>query len=657
MDLKGKKIYLSSTEAPVSREELERRLAELGAQVVEPDAAPDAVLAGEVVFSVRLPDLAEQKLGVPMLPEAELYEQLLRGEQADGSFADHDALAAADDPAELLGLLREADWAAFAPERDLPSLREKLAELEREHGVTQAHRLATERLVARGARLRHPHAHPAYEGGGGLLDFELSPCGRHLATGRWGEDAEAGTVQIWEMSTGRAVNEIVIDGGVGWLGDRDTVQWSADGTRLAVGFCTNQVGVWDPFGQSVNPHGYADVTDGNDSSATFALAPDGRRAYISMRTSHEVMGCIAPLDRGEVVYAHQFQHVRGVQPELLPDPIPAEARRLLGPSQVGRDGEPDRYEWFFDRVRWSRDGTRLMGDDGPLACVVDLPGGRMRWVAHIGDAGWNGLSTPLAWSPDDRLVAAVASGEPGTLTVLDARTGNQVGESVAQVPGMLHWGMRGSAARLAIVLPDGGGVDVHDEDGRRFHLDIDTTKQIGMHDAGPERPWAWEPSGEHGACLTADGRVEVWSLGDEPACVRSVEVPAETTAVLWGASGVLAVLGEYTLRFVRARTGEVLGDFSFGQESDEELRPVEEGDFIGDMFQEDSFPLDESTWCTIAKPAVGPAASLVIAPEGRDADLDAVLAWTVDRRFAWPVRWGVLDVVEDLEAAEAALQR
>ncbi|MEV5535359.1 hypothetical protein AB0L13_00770 [Saccharopolyspora shandongensis] len=230
MDLKGKKIYLSSTEAPVSREELERRLAELGAQVVEPDAAPDAVLAGEVVFSVRLPDLAEQKLGVPMLPEAELYELLLRGEQAGGSFADHDALAAADDPAELLGLLREADWAAFAPERDLPSLREKLAELEREHGVTQAH-------------------------------------------------------------------------------------------------------------------------------------------------------------------------------------------------------------------------------------------------------------------------------------------------------------------RLAIVLPDGGGVDVHDEDGRRFHVDIDTTKQIGMHDAGPERPWAWEPSGEHGACLTADGRVEVWSLGDEPACVRSVEVPAETTAVLWGASG------------------------------------------------------------------------------------------------------------------------
>ncbi|MEV0697524.1 hypothetical protein AB0I53_06340 [Saccharopolyspora sp. NPDC050389] len=663
MNLKGKKVVLAEPEGPVAREELAQRLAELGAQVVAAGSErPDVVLAGEVVFSVRLPDLEEQKLGVPILPEAELYEVLLRAEQAGDSgaaFVDHDALAAAD-PAEVLGLLQEADWAAFAPERDLPPLREKLVALEREHGVTQAHRLATERLVARGARLRHPHAHPAYEAGGSFIDFELSPCGRHLATGRWDMmDAEAGVLQIWELSTGRAVNEIVIDGGVGWSGDRDTVQWSADGTRLAVGFCTNQVGVWDPFGQSRNPFGCADVTDGNDSSATFALAPDGRRAYISMRTGHEVMGCLAALDQGEVVYAHQFQHVEGTQPELLPEPIPEEIKQLRGPSQIGRDGEPDRYEWFFDRVRWSRDGTRLLGDSGPAVCAVDLPGGRMRWFARIGDTHWNGLSMPVAWSPDDRLVAAVARGEsrgePGTLTVLDARTGDQIGESVEQAPGMLHWGMRGDAARLAIVLPDGGGVDVHDEDGRRCHLDIDVTEQIGMHENGMERPWAWDPAGDHGACLTADGQIDVWSLGDEPAHLRSIDAPEETTAVLWGADGVLAVIGENTLRFVRAFTGEVLGDFQLGQESGEE-REAEEGDFLGDMFQEDSFPLDESTWCTIAKPAVGPAASLVIAPQDRDADLDAVLAWTVDRRFAWPVRWGVLDIVEDFDAAEAALQ-
>ncbi|MEV4113398.1 hypothetical protein [Nonomuraea sp. NPDC049695] len=40
-----------------------------------------------------------------------------------------------------------------------------------------------------------------------------------------------------------------------------------------------------------------------------------------------------------------------------------------------------------------------------------------------------------------------------------------------------------------------------------------------------------------------------------------------------------------------------------------------------------------------------------------DGDLDGVLAWTVDRRFAWPVRWGALDVVPDAEAASALLRR
>ncbi|PKW15355.1 hypothetical protein A8926_3050 [Saccharopolyspora spinosa] len=66
---------------------------------------------------------------------------------------------------------------------------------------------------------------------------------------------------------------------------------------------------------------------------------------------------------------------------------------------------------------------------------------------------------------------------------------------------------------------------------------------------------------------------------------------------------------------------------------------MDEGDFLHRRFRGDSFPLDETTWCAIAKPVVGPAAGLVIAPEERRADLDAVLAWTVDRRYAWPVRW------------------
>ncbi|MER7076846.1 hypothetical protein SAMN02982929_04859 [Saccharopolyspora kobensis] len=648
MEMRGLKAHLGRTDRPVARELLEQRLAARGVRLIESGSErPDVVLAGEVVFSVRIDGLEDQQRGIPILPEAELHELLLTAEPGDGErFVDHEALAAGS-AARVLDLLREADWAAFRPQRDLRPLREALSGLESSGGITEVHRFATDQLLARGARLRHPHAHPIYEEGGRVVDFALSPCGRYLATGRWGDEAEAGILQVWELATGRAVNEIVVDGGIGWWGQRDAVQWSADGSRLALGFCTNQVGVWDPFGQNANPCGYADVTDGGSEGAIFAVSPDGRRAFISTRTSGtEVMGCIAALDRGQVVYADQFDLVGGERPELLREPIPAELRHRLGASKPGRGGEPDECRWSFGRVRWSRDGSRLMGEQGSTACAVDLPGGRMRWLVRTS------AEMPLAWSPDDRFVAAVGEGE---LIVLDAETGDQVGESVEQGPGMPHWGVRDGAARLAVVLEGGGGVDVHDEGGRRFHLDIDTTEQLGEH-SGDQRPWAWEPSGEHGACLTGDDRVEVWSLGEEPALVRSLDVPEESTAVLWGADGVLVVLGAHALRFVRARNGEVLGDFVFDQAPEEDSRLEEEGTYLGDWFQEDSFPLDDSTWATIAEPAVGAAARLVIAPEERREELDAVLAWTVDRRFAWPVRWGELDIVPDFEAAEEALE-
>ncbi|MEU7005090.1 hypothetical protein [Nonomuraea sp. NPDC046570] len=182
---------------------------------------------------------------------------------------------------------------------------------------------------------------------------------------------------------------------------------------------------------------------------------------------------------------------------------------------------------------------------------------------------------------------------------------------VEQLQGTLHWGMRGEAARLAVVAWDGRGVDVYDEDGRyEYHLDIDTTERIGVScwDGG-ERLWAWSPSGEHGACLTSDDQIKVWSLGDGPACVQSIEVPEETAAVLWGADGVLAAIGGFTLRFVRALTGDVLGDFVNGRDDEEGLAPVEDGDELHGVYTADT----------------------------------------------WPVRWGDLNLVKDAETAAAEL--
>ncbi|WP_070196601.1 WD40 repeat domain-containing protein [Streptomyces oceani] len=653
MDVHGKKTVLTGSFRAGSRSEIKRRLEALGGKVTGSlSTATDLVFAGHGAGEKKRD---AERIGTALLTEEDLYEVLLRGEQKAaapavhraGSFVDHDALTVGrDDPAALLDLLAKADWAEFVPERDLPLLRECLTACEAVHGIGEAHRLATERIRDRGARLRHP-----YPRGGEQLDFGLSPCGRYLAIGRWVPADEydgVGPLQVWELSTGRCVNALEhIPGGVGWPGIRDTIQWSADGTRVALAFRTNSVGLWDPFGRRMNPFGTADVTNGLDRAPDFAFAPHDRRAYVSMGSQHQVMGCVAELDQGRIFHVNGYgRHDVGVKPEMLSEPLPQDIRRRLGED-----------EWTFRRVRWSPDGTRLLGHNGPWACAVDMPGGRMRWLART--------DGPVVWSPDGRFAASITPDssvdERRRLIILDADTGEQVAEPAAQVPGALHWGMHGGAARLAVVAEDSRGVDIYQEDGRhQYHLDITATQRIGDHHFdGLQRPWAWEPQGGSGACLTVDGRVEVWTLNDEPSRLRSLEVPEGTEGLVWGADGVLAAIGSNTLRFIRARTSEVLGDFVFGDAEEEKTGQVVDGEGLTDVFSMDAFPLDASTWCALAKPAAGPGASLVIAAEERRTDLDAVLAWTVDQRFAWPVRWGgehALSLVTDIGEAAAALR-
>ncbi|MFC4014279.1 hypothetical protein ACFOY2_44140 [Nonomuraea purpurea] len=641
MDLRGKTIVLAGSFRTEPVAKLKMRLQGAGANVVdEVSPSVDAVFNG---YGNSYPNehvRAAERLGVPVLPVEELLAVRRGKPNGSGDFPGRAALEAArDDPGALLTMLEDADWSAFRPERDLPALRALLAEVEERHGITGAHRVATDRLRERGARLRHPYT----MFGGDFQDYALSPCGRYLATGRAtkkGNYDGTGPLQVWEMATGRVVNGVDVQYGVGWRGYRDTVQWSVDGTRVALAFCTNNVGLWDPFGARLNPYGRADVTDGFDAAATFALAPDGRRAYISMGSEHEMAGCVAALDQGEVFYNDYRLHNRGPEPDMLTAPLPEEMKERLKSD-----------EFAFRRVRWSRDGGRLLGHNGPWATAVDVPSGRMRWLTlTVGD---------VAWSPDDRRAAALTSGRSPRLTVLDAGTGQPAGDPADQAEGTLHWGMRGAEARLAVVVDDGGGVDVYDENGRhRYHLPIATTDRNGRSFYnGQERPWAWEPAGEFGACLTADGRAEVWSLGDEPARAGSIQTPEGTEAVLWGAGGVLALIGAQTLRFVDALTGAVSGDFVFGRHFDGERSPLDDEDEpLHGMFQSDAFPLADSSWCAIADPAIGPAAALVIADEERLDDLDAVVSWTVDRRFSWPVRWGRLDVVTSAEAAAARLR-
>ncbi|MGW2629407.1 BRCT domain-containing protein [Streptomyces chattanoogensis] len=604
------------------RSEMMQRLEELGARVTgSVSGRTDLVFAQR--YAEEGKNLREaRRLGIPVF--------------------DHDALQA---------LLADEDGSddsdtelAAGTVSDLMALRARLLRLEREQGITEEHRAATREVRAgEGVRLRHPYGHELE-----INDYALSPCGRYLATGTGtGSGCHGGSLQIWDLAVGRCVNSIGgIEGGIGRPGQAGNIQWSADGRRIGLAYGTGRIGVLDPFSPFDGPKSLAEclLTFDGDAPAAWALAPDGRRVFAHSGSPCDMAGCIVPMDGGELKWTPA--DARPGHPYLLAERLPDDLRTAGADAY---DGVPLQAD---GRVRWSREGTRLLAQcesrGRAEAFVIDVASGQVSWVAGTGELA--------AWSPDDRLLAHCDEG----LRFLDAATGKPYGKQGGRKPAgreeaghegvsALQWGMRGDLPRLAALVGEGNasgaepGVLIYDEGRFRYRLDV-TPVEEGLVFADS---WAWSPSGDAGAWLTADGRVEVWSLdGEEPRRLRTLDVPSETGVLLWGADDVLMAMSPTTLRFLRAGSGEVLGDFTF-LHAPQAPKPLGETYWF---FEARQFAPDDEAWCAVFDEGV------VIAPDGRGPEsLDDILAWTVSERLAWPVRWGELAVVPDARAAGPAL--
>ncbi|WP_433474126.1 WD40 repeat domain-containing protein [Spirillospora sp. CA-142024] len=587
--------------------EAERLLAAAGVRVArEVSADLDAIFEGEG----DVPNGA-YALGIPIFDEASLLWLFEEPEPVPetGLFGTPD-----------LERLAEADWEVFVPEGDLLPLRARLEALERERGVTDAHRVATRRILERGTTLSRPFGHEAE-----LVAFALSPCGRYLATGSWlmeGVLDGFGALQVWEVATGKCVNTLPeIDGGVGWPGERRTIQWSADARHLGMAFRTNAVGVWDPFGESCEPRAEAQVTDGSPRPPAWALHPDGLRAFISAGT-HErsgVQGCVVPMQAGTLFWLpelHEYSFAGALPPEIGREELRVERPPL-----------------------WSPDGGLLYCQERGGAFVVDVVTGLPTWYA---ETGW-----VAAWSPDGRYLAHVSG---HGVEFLDATNGRPMGLRV-QDPSLdrsntsLHWGTRGAEVRLAVVVSEGGaepGVRIVDERGG-FRLPGATP--LDAIDKGDREAWAWAPSGDRGALLTAAGEVQIWDLAGSARLERAFSVPEGIDGVLWGSGEVIVLVSGHRVRFVRADSGEVMSDYTFsGWEEPGDL----DDDLLEHFFRR-YVKLTGGAWCVPIEP------SAAIAPPARRDEIESSLAWTVDHRFTWPLRWGRFDIWPDVPSAAAGL--
>ncbi|MBT2227876.1 WD40 repeat domain-containing protein [Nonomuraea sp. NEAU-A123] len=620
MIISGSQIVLAGRFGRLSKDEAKRGLEALGAKVTASvSAKTDLVFAGTHSGAKAGPAAVR---GVPIYDEDALAA-VLEGREPGTPPPSPPFTGIPDErigPDEALDTLKNADWSAFTPERDAVPLRDALQALEQVHGVTGAHRLATARLRDAGALLRHSDVHH-----GRLNGHALSPDGRHLAVGsRPGDDYDRGGVlQLFEVATGRCVHAIDgIMGGIGFPDYTRSLQWSADGRRIALEYNTNATGVWDPFGTAHEPiAGAFFLASGRPLGMAFA--PEGRRAFVYGGESDFLRNVIVAMHQGSVTGPPDANQ-EGTEPI-----------EFSGPSAQTRSDEP---ELILSRAFWSRDGSRVYGEatDEYAAISLDVEKRQITWILGLEEEQ---DSAPPEWSLDERLLARQRDGK---LIIADALTG----ETTAELPGypgadVLCWGPGG---RLAVVDPAAGIVGIIDATAGEHRHDLNVSAATSNPRGWDARSWAWSPDGERAACVTADGRIEIWSLGERPERPRVLDGISgdHGFGLEWPADDVLIAIGPHAVRFLSPETGEIVADHPF-HHAPAARRPLFlTGRDLGDQLRlNPTFALDEDTW------AVAFEDGTVIARPGRDGDLDGRLCWSIARRFAWPFRWGERRIFPD----------
>lgn len=512
-------------------------------------------------------------------------------------------------------------------------VRRQLLDAERASGVSDLHINTIRILQKRGIRLVHAQGHISE-----IVAFAVSPNGKHFATGSWvGDDYErGGAIQIWDIEMGRCVNVLdPIEGGVGWPEYPKCLSWTLDGEKLGAAFNTNSIGFFDPFGQSADAVHYADVTDGWSRPPAFCPLPDGKRIFVGCWQGVEVPGTLVAFKEKKPTKRPSKKTTAPIVKAMAPK-IPEAMREKLENGHL----EPPK------QIVVSPDGARVycINSHGH-AYAITLATGELDYVTRVG--------LPAAYSPDGRFLAHTLAG----LVIYDGNTGLPT-MNLPMHMGMnsLHWGKRGASLRLAgVVTADNDfnaepGVHLYDDGVYRYSIDV--TPRAPRWDDGDFESFAWGSSGDRAAVLDEDGRLHIVALGDAVVTERVVPIKEGLRGVWWarpeGSSQDFIILaGRTSLVFIDANSGEFVAEHVF-MRAPGVTRPLDTGGAdLADLMRPDpTFAIDEETW--------GAAFSegLVIAQPESLEKLDAHLAWSIDNRYAWPVRWGGLQIVGS--AAEVA---
>ncbi len=405
----------------------------------------------------------------------------------------------------ILQSLQAINWDELS-EENFNRLRKALDHIATESGLGEAHAYFTERMLEKGAKLKHQFADRA-----DYSSFAMSSDGKYLAIGTWmneGEyNEEDGTIQIWEIASGRCVN-LLKDyyAGIGWRDYPCGLQWSPDNKRLGAAMNTNKVSSFDPFGKTVKPLATASVTDGWGEPPAWCWVKDSSCFAVSCWGDSKLPLCICKTNKAKIYEdgAKWFQDIE----EDSEDELEFEPYKLCYATKNGRliYGYNTHEEIY----------------------AIDIKKGQPVWQIFV--------DLPFGFSPLDDFFVYL---ENNAIQIADLNTGEVI-ESISNVKAVEGFEFAPNSQRY--VAYGANKVTLFDYNKKVVAFKLASHLLIPDCLEAEVRPIRFNRSGDKIACLLDNGNIEVWSLnGEKP--TKTLTYPSQATGIYWG-EALVGVSGE-----------------------------------------------------------------------------------------------------------------
>ena len=455
----------------------------------------------------------------------------------------------------------------------------------------------------------------------------MSSDGKYLAVGTWMSDdeynEEDGSIQIWEVASGRCVNLLKDDyAGIGWLDYPCALQWSPDNKRLGVTLNTNQVSSFNPFGMTVKALATAGVTNGWDTPPAWCWIKDSSCFAISCFGNSELPLCICKTNMTRIDESNAKWF-----------------KEREGDSEANEEIEPEFQPYTVCHA--TRNSNLVFGYNNHEEIYgINIKTGQLAWELNS--------ASPVGFSPLDDFFVYL---EDEHIQIADLNTG-KVKECIPNVESIQGFEFAPNSQRYAAYGEN--RITIWDYNKKVATFELDSSLLIQDYFECELRPIAFNTSGDKIVCLLDNGDIQVWSLKDGVPS-KILTYPSKATGIYWG-EALVGVSGEALIFFKEdgtlIRTCDKAAQIAaYNEVYDTVGSPLEIGDEDWMTYGDSSslYPFkykEQAEWLVALE-----TGNIISSCKGLK-ELDPHLSYTWKNKYAWPVSWRKTTVYDTMAQAK-----